>query len=268
MEFNPVDLVYQEYGALAASGSAQGSAQAAALVCLHGFPFDHTIWEPLAPLLQDQVRLILPDLRGFGGSPVTDDVYSMRMLAEDVVHLLDRLEIEKVILVGHSMGGYVALAFAQAYPGRLAGLALLATQAAADSPERRQTRYKTAEAVVRKGARVVASDMVSKLTPRAELLKPIRDLILRANPTAISGALKGMAERPDLTGALQNICVPAVVMVGADDQLLNKDRVETMAQMLPKSWLVEIPHAGHMLMMEDPQAVAAHLRQLISMAAE
>lgn len=258
MEITPVELAYEEY----ASGSAQG----ATLVCLHGFPFDHTIWDPLASLLQNNARLILPDLRGFGASPVTEDVYTMRLLAEDVVHLLDRLEIDKVILVGHSMGGYVALAFAQAYPTRLSGLGLLATQAAADSPERRQSRYKAAEAVARKGARVVASDMVNKLTPRQELLKPIRELILRANPTAIRGALNGMAERPDLTGELKNICVPAVVMVGADDQLLHKDRVETMAQMLPKAWLVEIPHAGHMLMMEDPQAVAAHLRQLISMA--
>ncbi len=155
MELTPVNLYYQTYG------------QGLPVVFLHGFPFNHTIWEPLIPLLQDEVRMILPDLRGFGQSPVTDDVYSMRLQAEDVVHLLDLLEVEKAVVVGHSMGGYVSLAFAHAYPNRLLGLGLIATQAAADNPERRQTRYKTAEAVTRKGARMVASGMVkiSRLMP-------------------------------------------------------------------------------------------------------
>ena len=127
MEINPVDLFYKEYG------------QGTPVIFLHGFPFDHSIWEPLVPLLSKDARMILPDLRGFGRSPVTEDIYSMRLLAEDVLHLMDHLKIEKAVLVGHSMGGYVSLAFAHAYPGRLLGLGLVATQAAADGPERRQS---------------------------------------------------------------------------------------------------------------------------------
>jgi pimeloyl-ACP methyl ester carboxylesterase len=108
--------------------------------------------------------------------------------------------------------------------------------------------------------------MVNTLTPRKELLEPITELILQAHPNGVIGSLKGMAERHDLTGDLSNITVPAVVIAGESDQLVPHDRMETMAQMLPKGWLVSIPNAGHMLMMEDPQAVAAHLRQLIQMA--
>jgi pimeloyl-ACP methyl ester carboxylesterase len=255
MEMNPVDLYYETHG------------EGTPVIFLHGFPFDHTIWRPLVEPLQGQARLILPDLRGFGESPASGDVYSMRLLAEDLVRLMDRLEIDRAVLVGHSMGGYVSMAFAQAYPNRLLGLGLVATQAAADPPERRQSRYKTAEAVAHKGARVVASNMVNTLTPRRELIEPITQLILKAQPAGVVGALKGMAERPDLTGALSNITVPAVVLYGASDQIVSRDRVETMAQMLPKGWLVEIPNAGHMLMMEEPQVVAAHLLQLIQMAA-
>jgi len=254
MEINPVDLFYKEYG------------QGTPVIFLHGFPFDHSIWEPLVPLLSKDARMILPDLRGFGRSPVTEDIYSMRLLAEDILHLMDHLKIEKAVLVGHSMGGYVSLAFAHAYPGRLLGLGLVATQAAADGPERRQARYKTAEAVAHKGARVVASSMVSTLTPQKELLQPINELIMSAHPTGIVGALKGMAERHDLTGELANISVPAVVIAGSSDQLVPKERVETLAQMLPKGWLITIPNAGHMLMMEDPQAVVTPLRELIKMA--
>jgi pimeloyl-ACP methyl ester carboxylesterase len=256
MDNNSVDLYYEEHG------------QGMPVVFLHGFPFDHTIWQPLVPLLQGHARLILPDLRGFGRSPVTDGVYSMRLLAEDVARLLDRLDIEKAVVVGHSMGGYITLAFAHAYPGRLLGLGLVATQAAADSPERRQSRYKTADAVTHKGARVVASNMVSTLTPHQELIEPITTLIMQAHPAGIVGSLKGMAERADLTGDLSNIRVPAVVLVGGSDQLLPRDRVDTMAQLLPKGWLVEIAGAGHMLMMEDPQAVAQPLLQLFQMAGQ
>jgi 3-oxoadipate enol-lactonase len=256
MEFDPVDLYVEEYG------------QGIPVIFLHGFPFDHTIWQPLVPLLQSEARLILPDLRGFGKSPVTEGVYTMRLLAEDIELLMDRLQIEKAVIVGHSMGGYVTLAFAQAYPNRLSGLGLLATQSAADNAERRQSRYKAAEAVHHKGARVVASSMVNTLTPRQELVQPITDLIMRAHPQGIVGSLKGMAERPDLTGELSNIQVPAVVLAGKSDQLMPLERAETLAQMLPKGWLVEIPNAGHMLMMEDPQAVASSLRQVIQMASK
>ncbi len=251
MELNTVDLNYEEYG------------QGVPAIFLHGFPFDHTIWEPLIPLLEKNVHLVLPDLRGFGRSPVTEGAYTMRLQAEDVVHLMDRLEIEKAVLVGHSMGGYVSLAFAHAYPGRLLGLGLVATHSAADNPERRQARYKLADSALHKGARVVASNMVDSLTPKKELLEQINTIILRAHPNGISGALRGMAERHDLTGELSNINVPAVVILGKEDQLVNRDNVETMAQMLPKGWLVEIPGAGHMLTMEDPQRVAGALQELV-----
>lgn len=253
MEMNPVDLYYEEHG------------QGTPVIFLHGFPFDHTIWEPLVPLIKDRARLILPDLRGFGKSPVTDGVYSMRLLAEDVMHLMDRLSIEQAVIVGHSMGGYAALSFAHSYPHHLLGMGLVSTQASADSPERRQSRYKAAESVKHKGAKVVASNMVNTLTHKAELIKPITEMILNTHPEAIVGALKGMAERPDLTGLLSDIHTPAVVLAGTADQILPLDRPTEMAQMLPKGWLVQVTGGGHMLMMEQPQVVADALCQLLSM---
>lgn len=256
MEMRPVDLFYEEHG------------QGIPLIFLHGFPFDHTIWEPLVPFLECEARMILPDLRGFGRSPVTEGVYSMRLLAEDVYQLMNRLGIEKMILVGHSMGGYASLAFAHAYPQHLSGLVLVSTQAAADSPERRQARYKTAESVSHKGARVVASHMVNNLTPKTELLPAIQDLILRAHPSGIIGSLKGMAERNDLTEILADIHIPTVVLAGTNDQLLPMEKMRTLAQMLPKGWLVEIAGSGHMLMMEEPQQVANAICQVIQRAKE
>jgi len=254
MEYQSVDLVYEEHG------------RGTPVVLLHGFPFDRSIWQPIVPRLEKRARLILPDLRGHGQSPAPDGVYTMREMAEDVVRLFDRLEIERAVLVGHSMGGYVSMAFAHAYPSRLAGLGLVATQAGADSSERRQARLKLASSVKRRGLKPVVTGMIEKLTPQADLTQPLFDLMMRANPVGVLGALRGMAERPDMVGVLSDICVPAVVIAGGNDQILHIEAMKTMAQLLPKGWLVEIPEGGHMLMMEAPDKVAEALDQLILMA--
>lgn len=254
-ELRPVDMSYQSFG------------EGTPVIFLHGFPFDGTIWLPVARLLQDRMRVILPDLRGFGSSPVTEDVYSMRLLAEDVARLMDRLELEQAVLVGHSMGGYVALAFTQSYPNRVSGLGLISTQADSDSPERRQSRYKTAEAVAHKGARIVASSMVDNLTPDPEIQSAIREIILRSQPTGIVGALKGMAERANMSDSLIHMTMPAVVIAGTADQILPLERMQVLAQMLPKGWLIEVPGGGHMLMLEQPQVIAGALKELVAKTA-
>lgn len=253
MDYQSVELAYEEFG------------QGAPVVFLHGFPFDHTIWTPLVPHLQQRARLIMPDLRGHGNSPAPVGVYRMRDMAEDVVCLLDKLKIERAVLVGHSMGGYVSLAFAHAYPGRLAGLGLIATQAGADTPERRQARLRTASQVLRKGTKLVVNQMINRLTPDTRLLQPLAELMLRARPEGVAGSLRGMAERPNMEGVLSGIGVPAVVIAGDKDDLLPSEAMQTMAQMLPKGWLVEIAGAGHMLMMEAPDRVTEALGQLIDM---
>src|SRR5690349_4074835 len=111
------------------------------LVLIHGYPLDHSIWQDLLPLLQGEFEVILPDLRGFGMSAATAAPYGMTHMADDIAGLLDRLEIETAAVAGHSMGGYVALAFAGKYPQRLSGLGLVASQTLADPPERKQGRY-------------------------------------------------------------------------------------------------------------------------------
>jgi pimeloyl-ACP methyl ester carboxylesterase len=253
MNLIPVQLYYEEFG------------KGFPVVFLHGFPFDHTIWEPLVPLISDQARLILPDLRGLGRSPVPDGVNSMRLLAEDVLNLLNTLKIERAILVGHSMGGYASLAFAQAYPHRLAGLGLVSTQAGADSPERRQARYQLAEEVGRKGVKVVAESMAPKLTQNPEQVKSLHKLIMQNKAKGIIACLKGMAERPDALGWLSAISIPAVVVAGDADNFVPLERAQTMAQLLGKAWLVKLPGVGHMPMIDAPQAAADALNQLIQM---
>jgi 3-oxoadipate enol-lactonase len=251
MDNNTVQLYFKEYG--------EGSP----MVLVHGFPLDHTIWEPVVPLLKSHARLILPDLRGHGRSPAPDGVYDMRTIADDILALFDSLELERATLVGHSMGGYAALAFARAYPTRLSGLGFVSSHAAADNPEQRANRIKLARKVARVGVGFLAKDMAKKLTCIPELVEPLQDLMIKTPKEGVIGALKGMAERVDSTEFLNAIDVPTVVIAGTEDPIIPLERSETMVQLLGRAWLVEVPGAAHMPMMEAPEVVAAALRELL-----
>lgn len=234
------------------------------MALLHGYPLDHSIWQPLIPLLRDEVHLIMPDLRGHGRSPVPDGVYSMHCMAEDVLSLLDRLGVHKAVLAGHSMGGYVALHFAQSYPQRLAGLALVASHCFADEKERAKNRIFTAQKVDKSGDVVfIAEAMPPNLTNDASLQKRIRKMILSTNPKGISGALRGMAEREPMDDTLAALEKPALIIAGKEDKLISNERVNEMSSLMNKPWVEMIPESGHLPMLEKPQETAKSLLSLI-----
>src|SRR5687767_15485401 len=122
---NGIELAYERQGT------------GAPLVLLHGFPLDHHLWDQVVPLLEDTFDLIIPDLRGFGESSMGDSPNSLDTYASDIAGLLDYLGIQRAAIAGHSMGGYIALAFIRLYPERVGGLGLVASQVVADTPERR-----------------------------------------------------------------------------------------------------------------------------------
>lgn len=232
------------------------------LVLLHGYPLDHHLWDDVAPLLVDKFDLILPDLRGFGESSTVDSFYSMEDIASDIAALLDHLEIQKTAIVGHSMGGYVALAFARLYPERVSGLGLVSSQVLADAPDRKEGRYKSAAEVADKGIGSVVAAMTPKFTSNRELQEFAHESMESQQPAAYVGALKAMAERVDSTSLLSSLKVPVVLVHGAADQLIPIDRAREVKAALPDAYLVEISGAGHMPMMEDTQKTAEALKHL------
>jgi pimeloyl-ACP methyl ester carboxylesterase len=234
------------------------------VVLIHGFPFDHSLWEDVIPLLKEHARLILPDLRGFGKSPIPDGVYSMRLMAEDIAALLDKLNIQKAVLAGHSMGGYISLAFAHAYPDRVAGLALITSQAAADTPERRQGRYRLADEVKRKGVKAVVAANLERYSPDPAVRERARILMMKCQKKGVIAALKGMAERPDYTEALAQLHAPTVIVAGGADAIVSPERAGEMVQILSMGWGVEVPEGGHMPMYEAPQIVAKAILDLLA----
>lgn len=232
------------------------------LVLLHGYPLDHHLWDEVAPFLVDTFDLILPDLRGFGESSTVDSFYTMEDIASDIAALLDHLEIRKAAIVGHSMGGYVALAFARLYPERVSGLGLVSSQVLADAPDRKEGRYKSAAEVADKGIGSVVAAMTPKFTSNQKLQEVARESMERQQPAAYIGALKAMAERVDSTPLLSSLNVPVVLIHGDVDQLIPIDRAREVKAALPNAYLVEIRGAGHMPMMEDNEKTAEALKHL------
>lgn len=234
------------------------------VILLHGYPLDHTIWNPLLPLLNNKVRLILPDLRGHGRSAAPDGVYFMQDMAEDVKSLMDRLRIERAILAGHSMGGYVALRFARDFPDRLMGLALVASHCYADDENRAKARLETALKVEQSGEiDSIVEAMLPNLTDVATIQIDLKKLMLKANPKGIIGTLRGMAQRENSCYVLQDFKKPMVIIAGGKDKLIPKERFHEMAAMMKKPWLEIISFAGHMPMMEAAGEVARILKLLI-----
>src|SRR5215216_1472575 len=182
------------------------------LVLLHGYPLDHHLWNEVAPLLEDTFDLILPDLRSFGESTIPDSSLTIDDYAADIAGLLDYLNIQKTAIAGHSMGGYVALAFARLYPERVSGLGLVSTQVLADAPDRKEGRYKSAAEVADKGIASVVETMTPKFTSDPQLQRFARESMERQQPAAYIGALKAMAERVDSTPLLASLAVPVVVV--------------------------------------------------------
>jgi 3-oxoadipate enol-lactonase len=251
--------------------------QGTPVVLLHGFPLGGTIWHEQQQGLSDRYRVITPDLRGHGKSPAPSGVYEMDLLARDVLALVDALHIQKAVIMGHSMGGYVALAAWKLAPERFLALGLVASQASADTDEGRQGRYKLAEKVAAEGSKVVAEAMLPKLfAPQptlsqgkgqgeamAPIMEQVRQLILNTQPSGIIGALTGMAVRLDFGPQLPNLKIPVLLLTGDQDQIIPPDKAKAMAATIPMATLTIIENAGHMPMLEQPEATTTGIRNFL-----
>lgn len=234
------------------------------LLLVHGFPLDRGVWQKQVDAFKHSYRVIAPDLRGFGESKASTGAVSMSCFAKDLYGLLQHLGCGPVILVGHSMGGYVALAFAKAYPKLLRGLVLVGTKAGADAPEVAATRRSTAERVRAHGCSLVVDAMAPKMLAPGNtdlaMAASVRGFMSTATTEGVIGALQGMAERPDAAHWLGLTRVPTLVVVGAEDTIIPPGESETLARITPGAQLKVISHAGHLVAFEQPDAFNSVLK--------
>jgi len=241
------------------------------LLLVHGFPLDHTIWQPQIDFFVDHCRVIAPDLRGFGASGVTSGTVTMEQMADDLVALLDRLQIDKAIFCGLSMGGYIGWQFWRKYRDRVLAMIMCDTRAIPDTPDAAGGRRKLAATTLKDGPSAAAKIMLPKMFAASTwdeqpvLVERVRAMMERNPPAGIAAALEGMAIRPDARAILPTIDVPALVVVGEQDSISTVDEMRQIADAIPEAGWVAVPKAGHLAVVENPAVVNEAIAEFITL---
>ena len=239
------------------------------LVLLHAFPLNGRMFEPQMEAFSEGRRVIAPDFPGFGRSPRTPAQPDVRYYAEAVGGLLDRLGLERVVLGGVSMGGYVAFGCLRLFPRRISGLVLADTRPEPDSDEVRENRKEMARRVAEEGVEVLVELQMERLLARdtlendEEVVERVRAMILESAPGGVVAALGAMRTRPDSTPLLAEIQAPTLVIGGEEDGISSPEVMGAMAQKIPNSRHVTLPRAGHLSNLENPEGFNAALREFL-----
>jgi 3-oxoadipate enol-lactonase len=227
------------------------------VVFLHGFPFSHEMWDPQINTVSDSYYIITYDIRGHGASDAGDGQYTIEFFVDDLAALLDHLRIQRAILCGLSMGGYIALRMFERFPSRVQGLILCDTKSAADTNEAKIKRAAAIQAIRQHGVRTFAETFLKSVfwketfnsNPKA--IDIIRELIITNSPLGICGTELALAARTDTTHVLPTIQVPTLVMAGEHDILITPSETEDLSKAIPGSELHIIPNAAHISNLEN-----------------
>jgi pimeloyl-ACP methyl ester carboxylesterase len=244
-----------------------------AIVLLHGFPLAKETWDAQAAVLRSRARVVRFDLRGLGSSGVTPGPYLMESLAADVAAVLDALRIDRVILAGHSLGGYVAFAFYRMFAERCSGLGLVCTRSEADEPAVAAAREELADRAERDGIAAVRDAVLPRCfapayyAAAADGVARVRNIVERTDPRGAAAMLRGMAARVSASDLLEEIAVPAGVVAGRGDLVVPETESRALAAAMPDAEYVGLA-CGHMPQFEAPEALTAALLRLIERAGE
>jgi pimeloyl-ACP methyl ester carboxylesterase len=242
-----IELAYDETG------------RGTALLLVHGWPHDRTLWAGQSSGLATQARVLAPDLRGFGGSTVAGP-WSIDRYADDLAAFLDALDVARAVVCGLSMGGYVALAMLRRHPARVRALILADTRATADTAEGREKRARLIEFAERNGVTALADQQLrsqvgsTTFETRPELCESLRRMMASAPLEGVVGAQRAMSSRADSTPYLPAIALPTLVVGGVEDGITPPDELRALAAGIPDSRLELITSAGHVAPFERPAA--------------
>ena len=235
------------------------------LMLLHGFPFDHTIWNKVIGLIDQDIRKITPDLRGHGLSKVCKSEFTISDMSVDVVRLLDHLKIDQVVVAGHSMGGYIALDFFHNFPDRITGLALVSSNIYADSAEKKQSRFESIDKINKLGAAVALANMPDLLTLDPKVKDVCIGMIKKMDSKGAVGSQYAMAHRESSLELWKSMTIKQMVIAGSDDQLIPIETSRSISDLSRNSSFIEIQNAGHLPMLEAPESVAEALGKFINL---
>jgi len=238
----------------------EGPAHLPTVVFLHAFPYHSAMWAGQCAALRHKARVVTLDARGLGPHRSPLSPYMLEHEVDDLLSVFDKLSIERAMLCGLSMGGYVALRAIERAPARICGLLLADTQAAADSDAAKLARAEGVRALMRDGVQTFAeSQLKRQLSPHtlehsAALVTELRAMIAESSVEGIAAALVAISTRTDLTPSLGKIRVPTRVIVGADDTITPPAVARAMAEQIPGADLHILENAGHLSNLEAKAA--------------
>ena len=259
VKVNDLNLSYDDVG--------EGSIP---IVFLHGFPFDKTMWQEQLDYLKSTHRVIACDIRGFGKSKDEESHLGMDLFTNDLLLLMGKLDLDKVIICGLSMGGYIALNAIQRFPSRFEALILCDTQCIADSHEVKTKRYKTIDEVKEYGPSTFNEGFIKNvfhadsLTNKPDLVEQVRSVVFSNSQHIISQGLTALAERSETCSVLEEIAIPTLIICGREDVVTPLDESKFMNKQIKGSILHVINNAGHVSNLEEPLKFNKLLRDFLN----
>lgn len=240
------------------------------LVFIHGFPFDQSMWKQQIDFFQKNFKIVTFDVRGHGNSEIGNKDFTINLLADDLIFLLDELNIQKAVICGLSMGGYIALNAVKRFPERFAALVLCDTTCKADTEEGKQKREQTKNVINQKGTAFYAEQSIPNLFAENSLINlenevnRFKQMIIQTPVKTLVQTLTALAQREDTCQVLQNIKIPVLIVVGDQDKLTPVEAAKNMTIQLPSPTLCTIPEAGHISNVENPVVFNNYLSVFLS----
>lgn len=246
-----------------------GTADNQAIVFIHGFPFDHTLWDNVTDALKDDYYCISYDIRGFGNSKPDTGQYTMESYTEDLENIISKLNLDKPVICGFSMGGYVALRTNEKLRGSYKALVLANTATNSDDDEGKLKRHDALSSINDNGVEPFLDKFFSVafskdfMKNEQSKIKEIKDRIINFSPIGIKGGLLAMLSRTDTTGSLNETDIPVLLITAENDKIIPPDTMELMADKIKNSTFVCLSNSGHVSMLENPDGFNSALRKFL-----
>ena len=240
------------------------------IVFLHGFPFDKTMWQAQINYFQTTHRVIACDIRGFGKSIDEESHLSMDLFTDDLILLIDMLDLDKVIICGLSMGGYIALNAMKRFPSRFEALILCDTQCTADTNDVKTKRYKTIKDINEYGTTHFNEGFIKNvfhedtIINKPEVVAQLRSVVFSNSQHIVSQGLTALAERSETCSILDEITIPTLIICGREDVVTPVDEAKYLNTHIKGSVLHIISNAGHVSNLEKPIKFNKLLRDFLN----
>jgi len=247
----------------------EGPKKAPVIIFIHGFPLNKSMWDKQSEKLKDSYRVIAYDIRGHGDTDLGAIDFSIDLFAQDLIDFMDALKIEKTMLCGLSMGGYIALNAIDKHPNRFSALILSDTNCTADSSEAKENRMKTIEGIKENGVKKLADGLIPKLfAPESfktysEGIAVVKELIVKTPKQSLYNSLHAMANRKETCSKLPEIKVPVLILVGEEDKITPPEAAKAMHEKIKNSALHIISNAGHLSNLENQEDFNNQLKKFI-----